>query len=299
MSNSTSEVEISPNGFLPLRHINPELSAQPYNSKYDQKISKNIRILTWNNLGVKQTSEPNIFKTSERNLGQLSRPTIGTQQQELKFAYLLTDKIEISYSEANTTSELKSSAIIVSLHLAHQQIIEKIILSTSLNNISGVELSRLIVPPSAHDDGYSSMPLMKQEDYVGIQDVSHKFRLRKKINDFRLFGPNWDGDDAKEIPSGAITAALKFLDLTGQHIKEHEPRNVSASPDGEIVMYWKSPTVYAEVNFKDSDSIILCWKEGDTDVKLIEEDSKIALNSERIDQSIVWEKLKNLLQRCT
>lgn len=132
-----------------------------------------------------------------------------------------------------------------------------------------------------------------------MQDLSHQDKLRKKINDFHFFGPNWDGDGAKEIPRSAIDAALKFLNLLTQHMKVQEPKNVSASPDGEIVIYWKSPAVYAEVNCRDSNSLFLCWKEGVTDVGLIEEDSEIALNSEQIDQSLVWKKLKDLLHRGT
>ena len=130
-----------------------------------------------------------------------------------------------------------------------------------------------------------------------MQDLSYQDKLRKKINGFRSFGPNWDGDGAKEIPRSAIDAALEFLTLFAQHMKAHQQPNVSASPDGEIVIYWKSSTVYAEVNCKDSSSIILCWKGGISDVELIEEDDEITLNSEQIDRSLVWKKLKNLLRR--
>lgn len=294
MSNSTSEVRNSPDGFLPPCNINLELSAQSINFKFDQKFNKNLRILNWIYFGVDQAWDQINLKKYKQNLAQSSMPEIGMQQNKWTLAYhsmSITDKTAIGRFEENIFSEIGSSAVIVFFDPEDQRTIEKAPLTSSSDNTSGVKTNKSA--PSYY------IPVTKQGSNSWVQDldVDHQDRLRRKINDFRSFGPNWDGDGAREIPRSAIDAALKFLDILVQRANLPEPQNVSPSPDGEIVIYWKNSIVYAELNFKDYNFVILCWKEGFSDVELIEEDVEIALNSEQIDQSFVWKKLKNLLHR--
>ena len=294
MSNSTSEVRHSPNGFLPPCNINPELSAQSIDFKFDQKNNEDLRILNWVHFDIDQAWDQINSKRCKQNLAQTSTPETGMQQNKWTLAYhsmSITDKTAIGRFEENIFSEIGSSAVIVFFHPEDQRTIEKAPLASSFDNTSGMKTNKSA--PSYY------IPVTKQGTNSWVQDldVDHQDGLRRKINDFRSFGSNWDGDGAKEIPRSAIDAALKFLDILVQRVNLPEPQNVSPSPDGEIVICWKNPLVYAELNFKDYNSVILCWKEGFSDVELIEEDVEIALNSEQIDQSFVWKKLKNLLHR--
>ena len=128
-------------------------------------------------------------------------------------------------------------------------------------------------------------------------NFDHYLELKGKIMSFNSLVQNGDGDGAEEIPESAIVASLKFLELVGQFSQRIEPADAAPSPDGKIAFYWSYDNKYAEVSFDGAGTVTLCWKEGDDEMQLIEENDKIIFEDDWIDKSVVWKKLYPFLCR--
>ena len=116
--------------------------------------------------------------------------------------------------------------------------------------------------------------------------------LEGRIREFFSYGEDWDGDGAKEIPPKAIYSSLNFLAEFRCRFSGGEPLSAAPSPDGEIALYWHSPTGYAEVNFDGSGKLSMCWSADDEEFQFIEEEVKSGAEP---DSSQVWATLSKFL----
>ena len=72
-------------------------------------------------------------------------------------------------------------------------------------------------------------------------------KILKEIATYSELTSDWDGDGAEAITTECIDAATSFVSYLNM---DYADISVAASPDGEIVVYWRDAgKVYIEVNF--------------------------------------------------
>lgn len=106
--------------------------------------------------------------------------------------------------------------------------------------------------------------------YLRNFDQSSESQLEGKVRSFLSLSDDWDGDGAKEIPLDAIYECLNFLNDYLSDQKLPRPSGLSASPDGEIVVYWHGPQAYAELNFAAQGEFSLCTGVGRGSIEVYE-----------------------------
>ena len=94
--------------------------------------------------------------------------------------------------------------------------------------------------------------------------------LQSAIISYLSLTDDWDGDGAYEIPQDAIYAALNYLDELAQ-VDLESPSGVAPSPDGEVVLFWKDESGYAEINFGLGGQLTLCLENSPGNMQLIDE----------------------------
>ena len=130
------------------------------------------------------------------------------------------------------------------------------------------------------------------EIWPSVEYPDHTTALESRIQEFISYSQGWDGDEAKEIPAGAVYDSLNFLNEVKIRLGYKEPNSAAPSSDGEIVLYWHSPYGYAEVNFVGNGYLTLCWGEDGDDNEVIEEKFEVKFDP---DQSHIWKVLSNFL----
>jgi len=104
--------------------------------------------------------------------------------------------------------------------------------------------------------------LFHHEDEQGkishITNINNNDPFMEELESFYELGENWDGDGANTIPHKAIELAKNFLEaiLNNALIK---PKSVAASPEGEVLIYWRIGSEYVEANFFGDGACIVCF----------------------------------------
>lgn len=118
--------------------------------------------------------------------------------------------------------------------------------------------------------------------------------LERQVEVFLNYQEDWDEEGAARIPSDAVSSALRFLDVLRRQRPGRAPSGAAPSPDGEIVIYWHSPSNYVEVNFDGTEKLVLGWRSDSTEVNLVEDEE-----GDTSDQGKgrVWAELTSLLEK--
>ena len=116
-----------------------------------------------------------------------------------------------------------------------------------------------------------------------------KNRFLKELESFYILEENWDGDGANAIPEVAIDQAKKFLSeiLHGHFI---QPTGVAASPEGEVLIFWRNDDEYIEANFFEDGGCIVCFR-SNGQMLAIEDDKVLS-----IQESNTFRELTKKLQ---
>lgn len=74
--------------------------------------------------------------------------------------------------------------------------------------------------------------------------------LQKEIDEmfeiYETLGPGWDGDDAKSVNRSSLSDAREFLGMRPKEIRLPHPQ---IDPDGFVGLWWKTPQMFAGVDF--------------------------------------------------
>ena len=125
-----------------------------------------------------------------------------------------------------------------------------------------------------------------------MDDAGYTERALDRIGTFSGLGDDWDGDGAKAIPDAAVQAATDSLKEFSGRGAGPKPTGIAPSPDGEVVIYWRSSTGYAEINFGNH-TLTICQKERNDSMRLVSEDMESASNP---DTSEVWKSLTEFMR---
>ncbi len=99
--------------------------------------------------------------------------------------------------------------------------------------------------------------------------------LITELETFYGLGEDWDGEGALAIPDEAIDQAKKFLAaiINGSYT---EPSGVAPSPDGEVLLFWRTDDEYIEANFYRDGGCIVCFR-SDGQMLAIEDEKVLSI----------------------